>query len=45
MREVDGKEARRVRKESKGFCGYDWMVDEIRQHGRILKLSEREKAA
>jgi hypothetical protein len=45
VREVDGKEARLVRAKTKGFCGYDWMVDEIMQHGRILTLAEREKAA
>jgi len=43
VREVDSKEARKLRKESAGFCGYDWMVDEIRYHGRILSLSERDK--
>ena len=45
VREVDSKEARKLRKESAGFCGYDWMVDEIRYHGRIIPLAEREKAA
>lgn len=34
-------EARRLRRVSMGFCGYDWMVDEIIEHGRILTLSER----
>lgn len=34
-------EARRLRRVSAGFCGYDWMVDEIVQHGRILTLAER----
>jgi len=24
------------------FCGYEWMVDEIKLHGRILTLNERE---
>ena len=45
VREVDSKEARELKKKSAGFCGYDWMVDEIRYHGRILTLAEREKAA
>lgn len=27
---VDAKEARRLRKISQGFCGYDWMIDSIR---------------
>lgn len=29
VREVDGKESRRLRKISQGFCGYNWMIDEI----------------
>lgn len=38
---VDATEARGLRKQSAGFCGYDWMIEEIRSHGRILSLSER----
>lgn len=38
---VDAKEATRRRKNSKGFAGYDWMVDEIIKHGRILSRDER----
>lgn len=38
---VDAKEATRRRKNSKGFSGYDWMVDEIIEHGRILLREER----
>ena len=41
VREVDGQTARKLRRESDGFCGYDWMCDEIRFHGRIKTLSER----
>ena len=33
--EITGSEVRRVRRESKGFCGYDWMVQSIRDHGSI----------
>ena len=33
---VDGTEAARIKKQSQGFCGYDWMVDSIVQHGRII---------
>lgn len=33
VRLVDGKEARSITKISKGFCGYDWMIDNIRSHG------------
>jgi hypothetical protein len=32
---VDGKEAAKIRKASQGFCGYDWMIDSIRKHGKI----------
>jgi len=28
---------------SKGFSGYEWMIDEIIKHGRILELQEREE--
>ena len=38
---VDAKEASRRRRNSKGFAGYDWMVDEIIEHGRILSRNER----
>ena len=31
------------RSKSAGFRGYDWMVNEIIQHGRILTLQERRK--
>lgn len=31
--EGDSTEVRRVRKHSKGFCGYDWMVANIMSHG------------
>ena len=35
VRQVDSKEAARIRRKSKGFCGYDWMIDSIERHGRI----------
>lgn len=35
VKEVDGKEATKIRRASHGFCGYDWMVNSIRNHGRI----------
>lgn len=31
--EADSAEVRRIRKHSKGFCGYDWMVENILDHG------------
>lgn len=32
---VDSKEAKNIRKYSKGFCGYDWMIDSILKLGYI----------
>jgi len=46
VREVDAVEARKLRKASSGFAGYDWMVDEIIREGVIVPLDvrlEREK--
>lgn len=36
VREIDGREARRIRSRSKGFCGYDWMVRTICDYGKIM---------
>ena len=36
VKKVTAQEAREIRSESKGFCGYDWMVKEIRIYGEIL---------
>ena len=41
VKEVDNKESARMRRKSKGFCGYDWMVDSIRLDGKIISSSER----
>lgn len=43
MELVDGREAGKRRKKSKGFSGYQWMCAEILEHGRILTLSERDE--
>lgn len=43
VRQVAGREITQLRKKSAGFFGYDWMIDEILQHGRILPLAERSK--
>ncbi len=32
---ADAAGARRARKESVGFCGYEWMIDSILTRGRI----------
>lgn len=41
VRLVDSAEARRLRTRSAGFCSYDWMLEEIQKHGRILQRAER----
>lgn len=33
--EVTADEARKLRKQSAGFCGYEWMIDSIRYDGAI----------
>lgn len=33
--EVSAEEAKRIKKQSAGFCGYEWMVDSIMTHGVI----------
>jgi hypothetical protein len=35
VRQVDGKESASIKRRSKGFCGYDWMIASIREHGKI----------
>lgn len=37
---IDGREAARLRKKSSGFCGYEWMIDNIIQHGKIRGSNE-----
>lgn len=34
-RVVDATEARKLRKQNAGFCGYEWMVKSILSFGRI----------
>ena len=36
VKKVDAKEAAKIRKQSAGFYGYDWMIDSIIDHGRII---------
>jgi hypothetical protein len=33
--EVDAAEARKLRKASVGFCGYEWMIESLRRDGAI----------
>lgn len=37
---VTSAQAKRLRKESNGFCGYDWMVDTIIKYGKPLATHE-----
>jgi hypothetical protein len=39
--EITGKEKPKYKKESKGFYGYEWMVKEIEEFGRIRTVTER----
>lgn len=34
---IDSKEAIKIRKNTKGFCGYDWMIKSILKCGEIKK--------
>jgi hypothetical protein len=34
---IDAKEAKKRKKISAGFCGYDWMVISIKHYGQIKK--------
>ena len=36
IEQVDAKEAAKIRKQSAGFRGYDWMIDSIIDHGKII---------
>ncbi len=38
---VDHREAAKLRRKSRGFCGYDWMVDSLLVDGRILSSAGR----
>lgn len=33
---VDSKERQRFQRKSKGFASYDWMIDSIIKHGKII---------
>lgn len=36
VRQVDSKEAARIRRKSSGFCGYEWAIDSILKHKKII---------
>lgn len=35
---IDSMESKKRMKKSIGFCGYDWMIEEIEKYGKILGL-------
>ena len=45
VREVTSSCAKLLRKQSLGFCGYDWMIDSIVDYGEILNTSQRKEKA
>lgn len=40
VREVTSAAARKLRKDSLGFQGYDWMIDALGRYGRIVDSSQ-----
>jgi hypothetical protein len=36
VEQIDSKAANKLRKNSKGFCGYDWMIDSILKNNKII---------
>lgn len=40
-RVANQRESRSIRKDSKGFCGYEWMIDSIIAHGKIQTEAEQ----
>ena len=41
VKEVDAKTAAKIRRKSKGFYGYDWMIESIQKDMTITPPSER----
>lgn len=42
VEKVDCREGNKLRKKSRGFCGYSWMVDSIIKKGVIEYMAESE---
>lgn len=42
VEKVPASEARKIKKASVGFCGYDWMIRSIMKYGRIIAPSEED---
>jgi len=45
VKHIDAYHAIKVRKASRGFCAYDWMVHSIIDHGEILNTTQRKQRA
>lgn len=43
VEQITGSRASQVRKKSSGFCGYDWMVDSIIDHGDIYNTDQKKE--
>jgi len=41
VREVTSTAARKLRKDSQGFCGYDWMIESLARFGAILDRKQQ----
>lgn len=41
VQEVDALTARKLRKQSRGFCGYEWMIQSILDYGAIYADHEK----
>ena len=41
VKKVNAVQARKIRSKSRGFCGYDWMVDSIKSDLKIIAPHER----
>jgi hypothetical protein len=44
VKAVDGTESRRIKKNSRGFCGYEWMIESIIAYGAIYADHQKPKA-
>jgi hypothetical protein len=40
---VDASEAKKRRKVSKGFCGYEWMITSIKYYGEIMNSAQQKR--
>ena len=43
VEEINSKQAAQVRRKSSGFCGYDWMIDSIKEFGKIIDADQAKK--